>query len=247
MLSLVINLVAVVYFIAFGSVAWRAVAVMAPISYAGGLSRMPYRTFLALTLAGNLLSGVVLAFLGAALRTDEAVTVVVTLLLYTLIGTGLYAWSRRPRGNMGPLMIAVGFAGLLKTLAFSNDSVIFTIGSLGEVLIYALLIHLLLSFPSGRLEGQVDRLLVGVAYFNTTAIQLAAFLITDPAKAGCPNCPANPLLIKHSHAAAVIVTAQLDIAITARRDRRAVIDLARVAVESKDRLSAGALAQIKAE
>ena len=44
-----------------------------------------------------------------------------------------------------------------------------------------------------------------------------------------------------------VVTAQLDIAITARRDRRAVIDLARVAVESKDRLSAGALAQIKAE
>ncbi|MGA7993390.1 MAG: hypothetical protein WCA28_00620, partial [Bradyrhizobium sp.] len=44
-------------------------------------------------------------------------------------GTGLYAWRRRPASNIGPLMIAVGFAGLLKTLAFSNDSVIFTIGS----------------------------------------------------------------------------------------------------------------------
>jgi signal transduction histidine kinase len=129
------------------------------------------------------------------------------------IGTGLYAWRRRPGNHIGPLMIAVGFAGLLKALAFSNDSVIFTIGSLGEVVIYALLIQLMLSFPSGRLESQVDRLLVGVAYFNTIAVQLAAFLITDPAKAGCPNCPANPLLIKHSHAATVIVTAQLDIAI----------------------------------
>jgi hypothetical protein len=75
------------------------------------------------------------------------------------IGTGLYAWRRRPGNNIGPLMTAVGFAGLLKALAFSNDSVIFTIGSLGEVLIYALLIHLLLSFPSGHLESQVDRLL----------------------------------------------------------------------------------------
>jgi signal transduction histidine kinase len=129
------------------------------------------------------------------------------------IGTGLYAWRRRPGSNTGPLMIAVGFAALLKALAFSNDSAIFTIGSLGEVLIYALLIHLMLSFPSGRLESQVDRLLVGVAYVNTTAVQLAAFLITDPAKAGCPNCPANPLLINHSHAAAVISTAQLDIAV----------------------------------
>src|SRR5438270_8875528 len=129
------------------------------------------------------------------------------------IGTGLYAWRRRPDNRLGPLMIAVGFAGLLKALAFSNDSVIFTIGSLGEVLIYALLIHLLLSFPSGRLESQVDRLLVGVAYFNTTVVQLAGFLITDPGTQGCPNCPANPLLIDHSQAATVITDAQLDIAI----------------------------------
>ena len=37
LLSLIVNLVAVLYFIAFGNVAWAAVAVMAPISYAGGL------------------------------------------------------------------------------------------------------------------------------------------------------------------------------------------------------------------
>ena len=37
-LSLVINVVAVVYFIAFGSVAWLAVAIMAPVSYVGGMA-----------------------------------------------------------------------------------------------------------------------------------------------------------------------------------------------------------------
>jgi uncharacterized protein len=36
-LSLIINIVAVAYFIAFGNVAWLPVAVMAPISYVGGL------------------------------------------------------------------------------------------------------------------------------------------------------------------------------------------------------------------
>jgi mannose/fructose/N-acetylgalactosamine-specific phosphotransferase system component IIC len=129
------------------------------------------------------------------------------------IGTGLYAWSRSPRSNMGPLMIAVGFAALLKALAFSNDSVIFTIGSLGEVLIYALLIHLLLSFPSGRLDSRLDRGLVALAYFNTTVVQLAAFVLNDPQQ-GCAHCPANPLLIDHADAAAgVINAAQLDIAI----------------------------------
>jgi hypothetical protein len=101
-------------------------------------------------------------------------------------------------------MIAVGFAGLLKALAFSNNSVIFTIGSLCELLIYALLIHLLLSFPSGRLDSAVDRVLVAIAYFNTTVLQLASFLLTDPARAGCAECPANPVLITHSEAAAVI-------------------------------------------
>ena len=129
------------------------------------------------------------------------------------VGTGLYAWSRSPRSNIGPLMIALGFAALLKALAFSNDSVIFTIGSLGEVLIYALLIHLLLSFPSGRLDSRLDRVLVAIAYFNTTAVQLAAFVLNDPQQ-GCAHCPANPLLIDHADAAAgVINAAQLDIAI----------------------------------
>jgi len=128
-------------------------------------------------------------------------------------GTGLYAWTRQPTNNVGPLMIAVGFAGLLKALAFSNNSVIFTIGSLCELLIYALLIHLLLSFPSGRLDSAVDRVLVAIAYFNTTVVQLAAFVLNDP-RAGCSQCPANPLLVgKSDTAAGVISAAQLDIAI----------------------------------
>jgi signal transduction histidine kinase len=128
-------------------------------------------------------------------------------------GIGLYTWSRRPGNSVGPLMIAVGFSAFLKALAFSNDSIIFTVGSLAEVLIYALLIHLLLSFPSGQLDRGLDRLLVGVSYFNAIAVQLARILFTDPVKAGCIRCPANPLLITGSHAADVINAAQVDVAI----------------------------------
>jgi signal transduction histidine kinase len=129
------------------------------------------------------------------------------------IGTGLYARSRQPQSNTGLLMIAVGFAALLKPLAFSNDSLIFTVGSLGELLIYALLIHLLLSFPSGRLDSRLDRVLVAIAYVNTIVVQLAAFVLNDPQQ-GCAACPANPLLIDHADAAAGVVNAaQLDISI----------------------------------
>ena len=129
------------------------------------------------------------------------------------VGVGLWVWKQRSAGNIGPLMVAVGLSGLLKGLAFSNDSVVFAIASVGEVLIYAVLIHLLLSFPSGRLETRLDRLLVTIAYVNTTVVQLGVFLFTDPSKAGCTRCPSNPLLIEHSEAAKVLEAAQLDISI----------------------------------
>ncbi|MFZ1155288.1 MAG: histidine kinase dimerization/phosphoacceptor domain-containing protein, partial [Solirubrobacteraceae bacterium] len=125
------------------------------------------------------------------------------------VGVGLWVWRQRSAGNIGPLMVAVGLSGLVKGLAFSNDSVVFAIASVGEVLIYAVLIHLLLSFPSGRLETRLDRLLVTIAYVNTTVLQLGVFLFTDPSKAD----PSNPLLIENSEAAGVLSAAQLDVSI----------------------------------
>lgn len=129
------------------------------------------------------------------------------------IATGLYVSRTRPRNKIAALMIALGFSCLLKALAFSNDSVFYTIGSLSELLLYAFLIHLLLSFPTGRLESRVDRLLVIVAYINAAVLQAAAYVMSDPASEGCASCPANPLLIGHSTAAKVIETVQLDVSI----------------------------------
>jgi signal transduction histidine kinase len=158
--------------------------------------------------------GAVLVVLNGGHNTHRGAYAVLTLAIgWGFTGTGLFAWRRRPASNVGPLMIALGFSGLLKSLAFSNNSLIFTIGSLGEVLIWALLIHLLLSFPAGRLEGGVDRLIVAVGYFNATVVQMAGIVLTDPAKAGCADCPANPLLITHSQASAAILAAQVDVSI----------------------------------
>jgi uncharacterized membrane protein YdjX (TVP38/TMEM64 family) len=66
------------------------------ISYGGGLSTMPYRTFLSLTIAGNLLSSALLAFLGQSLRSDQATLVAATLVIYTLAGMVLYAKELPP-------------------------------------------------------------------------------------------------------------------------------------------------------
>src|SRR5947209_10965427 len=98
--------------------------------------------------------GALLAIIGGKHNIHRGAYATLTLVIgWGFTGTGLYAWRRRPRSNIGPLMIAVGVSGMLKSFGFSNDSLIFTIGSLADVLIFALLIHLLLSFPSGRLAS----------------------------------------------------------------------------------------------
>ena len=125
---------------------------------------------------------------------------------YTLVigwgfaGTGLYAWARRPENNVGPLMSAVGFAWLLQGLATSNDSVVFSIGILSRPLAYALLVHLLLAFPSGRLETRAQRWLTALVYFDVTVLQLASFVFQDTTAsyANCTACPTNPILISAS-------------------------------------------------
>lgn len=73
------------------------------ISYAGGLSAMPYGLFLALTIAGNLLSGLLLAFLGSGLHTNSAVAAILILLGYTLIGAVLYMKELPPRFATPPI------------------------------------------------------------------------------------------------------------------------------------------------
>lgn len=72
------------------------------ISYAAGLSKMSYRTFLLISLAGNLISGLLLAFLGAGLRSDASIAAVITLFAYTLVGTILYMKELPPRLLAGP-------------------------------------------------------------------------------------------------------------------------------------------------
>jgi uncharacterized membrane protein YdjX (TVP38/TMEM64 family) len=66
------------------------------ISYASGMSHMRYRTFLALTVTGTVMSSVILAFLGDRLHSGPAVTVVAVLIVYTLVGMGLYAKDLPP-------------------------------------------------------------------------------------------------------------------------------------------------------
>jgi signal transduction histidine kinase len=110
------------------------------------------------------------------------------------IGTGLLAWLRRPQNRFGALMVAVGFSYCLSGLIVTTDSWPFIAGLALIALPYAILFHVLLAFPSGRLQSGGDRLLVGAAYFVGTVGWWVCMVLEDPTALGLP---ANPLLIAH--------------------------------------------------
>ena len=115
---------------------------------------------------------------------------------WSFIGTGLFAWWRRPENAFGALMTAVGFVWFISTLSASDVPWLFAIGGLFGALPYAFLLHMLVAFPSGRLETRWERILVGVGYFDTTVMQVIGVLFLNTADPDvCNDCPANPLLI----------------------------------------------------
>jgi PAS domain S-box-containing protein len=127
---------------------------------------------------------------------DPAVLAAITLLLgWSFIGSGLVAWSHRPENPFGRLMVAEGFAWLLQSLQSSNSSVPFSIGLLLSNIPFALLAHLLLAYPRGRLESRISRAIVIAVYLDVTVLQLAWLLFYEPSAHGCDGCPANVFLI----------------------------------------------------
>jgi signal transduction histidine kinase len=151
-------------------------------------------------------------------QSDRGLVVALILLAgWGFCGTGLFAWYQRPASNIGPLMTAIGFTWFLQGLQASEDSVIFALGILGSALPYAILIQLLVTFPTGRIETAFQRTLIGLAYLDTTVLQLAWMLFTDPTKEdGCQGCPESPILISgHSTLSGIFDAVQVLVAIPA--------------------------------
>lgn len=113
------------------------------------------------------------------------------------LGLGLVAWERRPDDRVGLLMVAIGFAWLIPPLRYSSASLPWTVGFLLlPTLHVALLVHLLLAYPTGRLLARSERAVVAWAYLDATAGSLAvAVFQPDPASAGYEGFPRNMVLL----------------------------------------------------
>jgi PAS domain S-box-containing protein len=127
---------------------------------------------------------------------EAAVSGVLILILgWSFSLSGLVAWSRRPYNRFGPLMVAAGFAWFMTALTDANSSIPFTIGQLVVDLPFAIIIHLLLAYPRGRLEWWATRAITIAAYVDTLLLQLLILFYSTPSQDGCTGCPPNALLI----------------------------------------------------
>ena len=101
--------------------------------------------------------------------------------------TGLEEWRRRPTRRIGPLMILLGFAWFVSLLVYSSVSALFTTGQLLKPVFLAVLGHLLLAFPSGRLEGRLSRGVVVAAYLDTIVVNGVSVLFQESDVGGVEN------------------------------------------------------------
>jgi signal transduction histidine kinase len=116
----------------------------------------------------------------------------------SFVGTGLYAWRRRPESRYGLLMVLIGFAWFLPGLTAAEAPLIFSLGIVLGSAWPAVLIHLLLStFPTGRLATTWTRRLAVAAYVLFVPAVLLVLLFGDSEEVtSCDApCPRNALQI----------------------------------------------------
>jgi signal transduction histidine kinase len=112
---------------------------------------------------------------------------------WSFIGCGLIAWRQRPGNRLGPVMVFIGFAWFATFLTDAHDAVLFTVGYAVQSVYLVGFGYLIVSFPSGRLTGRLERGVLWSAVAVTTVVQLAVMLPADSGAVLCGPCPANLL------------------------------------------------------
>lgn len=122
---------------------------------------------------------------------------------WSFIGSGLLYWRSRPDNHLWAVLIFQGFAWFASLLSYSHNPVLFTFGQATYPFQYASGLYLILSFPSGRLRGGLDRALMVITVALVTVGNWAWLLFADPHWAMCRTCPANLLEVTRNDAVVV--------------------------------------------
>jgi signal transduction histidine kinase len=139
------------------------------------------------------------------------------------IGAGVLAWRRRPQSRLGRLMIAAGFASFLSTLAWSHNDFLATVGLLCDFLPPALLLHVCLAFPTGRLQVRYERTLLAASYVATVGFSFVRMLLGafEPQnRLSLVDTPVAPVGLEQAHLWIVsLLCGAAIVALAAKRER----------------------------
>jgi hypothetical protein len=144
-----------------------------------------------LAVAAVILAGVEAALLVAGPLTPTWVGMLFPVGAGVYLAVGLLAWLRRPSNRMGSLLSAGGLVWLAAGLANTDLPELIAVGQILATAPLAIVVHLLVAFPSGRLATSGARALVAVAYF--TAIVLQAPCTFSPATRPRTTCCSWPI------------------------------------------------------
>jgi len=108
----------------------------------------------------------------------------------SFLGFGEYARVRRPASRVGPLMIALAVAYLPIVLSWSALASAGTASLLLGQLAYAVLGHLFVTYPTGRITSRADRWLVAGLYglvASSALVDLGYRTVAPDCPVSCPN------------------------------------------------------------
>ena len=146
-----------------------------PPAYRRRWSAEPTNLLVALTFAVLLVVGTTLAVGAPGLGVPDWLPLQVMVALYAV--TGLVAWWRRPHNRIGVLMLLAALAVWVSFLAVLPDPSLRTVGALCSTVPLALTMHLILAFPSGRVTGRLDRVVLAMGYAASTVLQVPLVLV----------------------------------------------------------------------
>ncbi|HUA07178.1 MAG TPA: histidine kinase [Solirubrobacteraceae bacterium] len=121
----------------------------------------------------------------------------------SLIGSGLASWRARPDSRLGMVMVLTGFLWFAGLLSEATDGALYTLGVAVEYTFVAGFIYIILTFPSGRLRGTLDRCLMLLA-IAALGLQVAAMLFGSGPGLRCGgDCGHNLIQVFHDNGVAL--------------------------------------------
>jgi signal transduction histidine kinase len=166
---------------------------------------------------------IVLAATGEGIQEPGLSAFLACWLTLPFIAAGLIAWRRRPESRLGVLMVTTGFITFITFLNWSANDVLYTIGAAVQFMVPALLLHVFLAFPSGRLQTRLDRVVVAAGY-GAVALTLLRMLFGDGGERNLVAVVDNPAVVTSLRAvqlafvSAVLLMGTTSLVLRRRRD-----------------------------